>query len=147
LILFTVNLLKKEISRPVLGYLTSYNVLSLVLALIPGSLQYSEGTNWTPVWSLEFYILISVLFAGAIIIPQTVLSFKLYKKLKETFLKKNFYKLFIGSFINFVSMLSVAYYNAFPDNEVFRTVWGVITFFMIPSAGILIYLGMRNNLD
>jgi len=147
LMLFMVNLLNNAISKPILLYVITYSAIALIGALFPGSFQYSASANWIPIWSLGYYIFINLLFAIAIVFPQIILSFKIHNKLKDMILKKNFYKLFLGIFLDFAIIYATAYYNAFIDNEIFRAVWSVLTFFAIPSAGILIYLGIRNNLD
>lgn len=53
----------------------------------------------------------------------------------------------ISIVIQLVGIYFLGVYNAFPENDVFRAVWSILTFILIPLSGLMIYLGIGKNLE
>jgi hypothetical protein len=114
---------------------------------IPGaSVTLNASTNWSPVWSIPFFIYLTLVETIGAIIPSLYLSFKIYTKFEDLALKKK-WKYFIYGFC----ALTIFMYGIFISNtlniSIFRLSMGVIGLILALSGGYLIYKGVGSSLD
>ncbi|MHA1106620.1 MAG: hypothetical protein ACTSPN_13025 [Promethearchaeota archaeon] len=112
---------------------------------IPGA-GVTLNENWSPVWSLPFFIyVVSVVSIGAVI-PFLYLSLQIYKKFEDDILKKKW-----KSFIYGFCCLIVFLYGIFVSNtlniDIFRTVLGLLGLILALVAGYLMYNGVGRQLE
>ncbi|MBY9003817.1 MAG: hypothetical protein KGD73_07585 [Candidatus Lokiarchaeota archaeon] len=151
LVVFDLILLKSEkvitTTKQTLIFL-AYGIalFSMVFFLfIPGA-GVTLNANWSPVWSLPFFIyVISVVSIGAVI-PFLYLSLQIYKKFEDDILKKK-WKFFIYGFF----CLLVFLYGIFISNtlniDIFRTLLGLVGLILAIIAGYLMYSGVGRQLE
>ena len=151
LVVFDLILLKSEkvitTTKQTLIFL-AYGIalFSMVFFLfIPGA-GVTLNANWSPVWSLPFFIyVISVVSIGAVI-PFLYLSLQIYKKFEDDLLKKK-WKFFIYGFF----CLLVFLYGIFISNtlniDIFRTLLGLVGLILAIIAGYLMYSGVGRQLE
>jgi len=118
-----------------------------VLLFIPGyGVDISATTNWSPVWSLPFFIYVILVETIGAVIPIYYLSLQVYKKFEDDVLQKK-WKFFIYGF----SALAIFMYGIFIsntlNNSTFRVIMGFIGLILAISGGYLMYYGVGRSLS
>lgn len=147
IIFFSLNLLTKDKPfslKTEIILIISYSIVTFIVLYIPNGIYIGEITNWKPVYSWEFLIIIYLYLTFAIYIPEIYLSLRLLKKFSDERLKKKL-KLFIcGTFTIFSISYGTILYNTW-NNEIYKIIYTFISFLIIP-AGFLIFYGIGKDL-
>ena len=145
LLLFNLNLIQFEttIMKDII-IIIIYAILSFLIILYPGGITINESTNWMPVWSWEFLLIVNIFLSSFIIIPNIIISIKIYKKIKIKEIKKKWARFFFGLIGLAFVLYGTALYNTWND-PIFKLIWIPLTLIAIPS-GILIYYGIAKNI-
>ena len=147
LVIFLINLNKRNSNFSLekdFIIIFSYVFILLLLFNFPGGITINENTNWRPVFSWTFLISLYIFFTCFIIIPNIILSIKIYKKFEDKNLKKKLKLFFLGINGTFFTYYGLLLYNTW-DDPLFRAIWSVLSFIIIPS-GLLIYYGIGKDL-
>jgi hypothetical protein len=108
-------------------------------------ISISNETNWTPVYSIEFLIVVYIFFSLSITLPTLIYSIKLYNQFEDKNLKKKLRYFILGIFGMTVMLYGVVLFNTW-QNITFKSIWSILVIFiMIPSA-YSIYYGIGQNL-
>jgi len=150
LTLFTVSLIRQEesISKKVQTiYLISCLVVSSYLFFFfPDGIRLDETTDWIPVYSWQFSLLLIIFVSSAYVVPETYLLLKIYRSVVDKNVKARLRLFFLGLYIYLVSNYGIVLYNTWIDNQIYRTIYSVFAFFIfVPS--VLIYFGIRKEIS
>jgi hypothetical protein len=147
LIIFLINLLKTDEDFSLKKQLTIICLYAVSLFLIlnfPGGITINEDTNWRPVYSWSFLIVLYIFMTCIIAMPFFFLFLKLYNGFEDDNLKKKLMYFFIGfcgvAFVTYGAVL----YNTW-DDPIFKAIWIYLSFIVVLS-GYLIYYGMGRGL-
>ncbi len=121
-----------------------YGLLILIPFFIPEGFSFNESTNWIPIYSWNFLLVIYTIFTVMIIIPSTIYFKKLYNKFEKIELKKKLRYFTAGIYGMFFTSYGAVLYNTW-QNPIFKVVWTFLSLIIIPS-GLLIYYGIARNL-
>ncbi len=121
-----------------------YGLLISIPFFIPEGFSFNESTNWIPIYSWNFLIILYSIFTVMIIIPSTIYFKKLYNKFEKIELKKKLRYFTAGSYGMFFTSYGAILYNTW-QNPIFKVVWTFLSLIIIPS-GLLIYYGIARNL-
>jgi hypothetical protein len=69
----------------------------------------------------------------------------MYKLFEDKGLKKKLRYFSLGIFGTFISLYGLILYNTW-DDPLYKLIWGVISLFLVPISGFLIYYGIGHNL-
>ena len=142
LILFNLLLLKREnikiSNNKITIIILFYAFIIFSILYFPNGFIINEQTNWRPIWSWSFLIIIYVFMTGVILLPFTFLFYKLYKRFEDKDLKKRLKLFFIGFLGMAIGLYGAFLYNTW-DNYFFRTIWTIIVSFLAIGSGVLIY--------
>lgn len=144
LVMFSLSLYKLEShlsSRKIVFFTAIYSILVLCILAIPDGYAINENTNWKPVWTWSFLIIVYIFMACFTIFPFIILFFKIYKTFMEKELKRKLMYFFIGCCGMTISMYGGMLYNTW-DNVIFRLIWSICVLFIVIPSGILIYYGI-----
>lgn len=149
ILIFIHNLLKIDSIFSFKKYLLIviiYGIFSfLILIIVPDSIIINDFTNWIPIYSWNFLIIIYFYFTMVITIPTTLFSIKLYKKFEDQGLKKKLRRFMIGIMGMFIVFYGVVLYNTW-HVFAFRTIWSILVFILTIPSSLLIYYGIGHNL-
>lgn len=148
LVLFNLNLVKSQSqisNRKHLLIIFFYAIVFLAVLLIPNGITINEETNWFPVWSWWFFIIISIVTLVMIVCPIIMISAKLYKMFEDDALKKKFRLFFIGIIILLLGWYGAALYNTW-DNILFRSFWSIAGIIIVFTSGVIIYYTWGRNI-
>jgi len=142
LILFNINLIRIDseftIKKQTIIILI-YGLSIFLLLNIPGGITINEETNWSPLYSWYFLIILYIFFSVVIIVPFIFQIIKLYRTFEDKNLKKKL-RYFIVGFSGYIfSFYGVILYNTW-NEPTFRLIWNVlILVILIPSASLIYY--------
>ena len=107
LILFSYNLVTYPKTTPwwkLMVIFTIFAIGILISFFIPNGVSYDSYTNWVPIysWTFSTYLMI---YITVIVIPQTYLSLKIYRKMRDETLKQKFRLFLIGVFLIFANLM------------------------------------------
>ncbi|MFX1257942.1 MAG: hypothetical protein ACFFAN_08790 [Promethearchaeota archaeon] len=145
--IFIVNILNLEpgySSKRDIIIIIIYAICIIILMSFPGGITVNEKTDWIPIYSWTFFIISCILFTSIFILT-FILSFRLYRKLEDTKLKKKLKLFFIGIFVLFITIYGSALYNTW-NYPFFRVIWTFLSSILVITSGILIYYGIGQNL-
>lgn len=148
LVLFNVIILKtekKNISKLELIYIILYISILILCLLIPQGIKINESTEWRPIFSWLFLIIIYLFITFFIFLPLYFLSVKLYKSFEDTNLKKKLRYFYLGCFGLLFTLYGLVLYNTW-DNPIFRTIWSITTSIVYLPSTILIYYAWIHRL-
>ncbi len=148
LIIVMINLTNIESyisTKKQLLIIIAYLSIGLLILFIPGGITINESTNWTPVFSLTFFIIMYTFFSSIIFIPSLILSYKIYISFKDKKLKNKFLFFFIGIIGMLIAFYGLILFNTW-YNSTFRTIWTFLVFFIVVPSGIFIYYGIIHKL-
>ncbi|TFF88439.1 MAG: hypothetical protein EU549_03005 [Promethearchaeota archaeon] len=121
-----------------------YGVSIFLILLFPNGININETTNWRPVYSWSFLILIYIYFTSLIFVPVMFFLIKLYKSFEDNNLKSKMKYFSMGIAGMVIIFLGSILYNTW-RNTVFGIIWPIITLLIIPF-GLLIYFGIGRDL-
>lgn len=148
LIIFILHLLHSVPSlskKKQMSIIFTYGILSFILLFWPGGITINIHTNWIPIYSWQFLIVTYIFFTCTISVPTIVNLIKMYKLFEDKGLKKKLRYFSLGIFGTFISLYGLILYNTW-DEPLYKLIWGVISLFLVPISGFLIYYGIGHNL-
>ena len=148
LVLFNFFLYKLEDNIPttrLMSYILIYAILIFSILYFPNGITINEKTDWLPVWTWSFLIIMFIFTSIFIVIPFIILFIKLYGSFEDDNLKKKMRYFFIGfcgvTFSYFGGMLYITVYD-----PIFRALWNIILLFILIPSCVLIYYGIGSEL-
>lgn len=120
-----------------------YGFVTLLIFFIPDGITFTE--QWQPIYSWAFFAAIYTSFTIFITIPTIWYSRRLVRTFQDNILKKKLITFLIGVFAMYSVIYGAVLYLTW-QNPLFRTIWSVVTFFLMIPSGILIYLGIGREL-
>ncbi|MFX1338762.1 MAG: hypothetical protein ACFFDK_09145 [Promethearchaeota archaeon] len=123
-----------------------YAIALSCMIFIPNGVTINSSTEWKPVWSIPYFIYtITVLTVGAIV-PSLYFSYQIYKQFEDEKLKKKWGYFIIGLYGLIFLMYGTLTSNTLND-QTFRTVWAIISLFLITVPPYLVYYGVGKELE
>ncbi|TFG22288.1 MAG: hypothetical protein EU533_04445 [Promethearchaeota archaeon] len=120
-----------------ISYILIIAALVFSLMLYPNGLILNAATDWRPIWSWEFYVLVLIFTTFLIVIPLLYFQLKVYYSYKTPLFREKWRYFLIGTTMN--SFLSLgAFTYIFWDNALYRTIWSVVSLLIVLTS-ILIY--------
>ena len=144
--LFIITILKTELEFKKQYYILiiiMYAILSALLYFTPGGIVINE--NGSVLYSIPFFFIVYLFFTLSITIPTIHYSIRLYATFNDKKLKKKLRIFLFGVFQALVIIYGVVFFNT-TYNPLYKSIWGVIVFFLLLSAGLCIYYGLGKNL-
>ncbi|TFF84895.1 MAG: hypothetical protein EU518_02040 [Promethearchaeota archaeon] len=147
ILIFILNLVGSEekfSSKKQLTLIIFHFIICFLLLFIPNGINISIETNWTPVYSWTFFIIVNIYFTSLIFIPIFFLLISLYKNFEDKNLKTKLRYFILGIVGLTVSFYGFFLFNTWHDS-VFRIIWPFLSIIIIPSA-LSIYYGLGKDL-
>ena len=147
LVIFLKNLLKIEQDAQLKTDFIIVLVFALLLLLLPTltrGITFNEQTNWSPVFSWPFLILLYMLLTLMIFGPSISFLKKLYNRFENEDLKKKLRFFMIGCYGMMFSLYGAILYNTW-QNPIYKIIWSFLVLIIVPS-GFLIYYGIAHDL-
>ncbi|HUW89977.1 MAG TPA: hypothetical protein VMV43_05600 [Candidatus Nanopelagicaceae bacterium] len=125
----------------------------LFFIFLPGfGVTINEETNWSPVWSLPFFIYVALVETIGALIPSLYFSFQIYKKFEDEVLKKK-WRFFIFGFIALMTFMYAIFISntlanpATSNGSTFRLIIGVVGLILAILGGFLMYSGVGKQIE
>jgi len=148
IVVFNLILLKSEkaiTTRKQLIILIGYGIAMFSMILFYPSLGVTFNENWSPIWSVPFFLYVVAIETIAIF-STLYLSFQIYKKFEDELIKKK-WKFFIFGFCSILIFL----YGIFISNTLniseFRTVIGVVGLILALVGAYMMYYGVGRQIE
>lgn len=148
LVLFNINILETEktkISQKTYIYIVSYIIILVLCLLLPEGITINETTEWRPVFSWIFLIIIYIFISLFILLPLFFLSIKLFTSFQDKNLKNKLKFFFFGIFGLALTLYGLVLYNTW-ENEIFKSIWSIMTSVIIITSTALIYYAWIHRL-
>ena len=153
IVVFDLILLKSEkiiSTSKQLAILIAYGIVVLcmgIFLLIPGfGVTINAVTDWTPVWSIPFFIYVVLVLTCCATIPALYFSIKIYQKFEDEVLKKR-WRFFIYGFIALMTFMYAIFVSNTLANADFRLILGVIGIILALLGGFLVYFGVGKQIE
>ncbi|TFF88017.1 MAG: hypothetical protein EU550_02120 [Promethearchaeota archaeon] len=145
---FTLMLDKSKtlISNKLMFLLFSVYAFAIFLSwFIPNGVIINKETDWKPVWSdtYFFYLFFITLFIP--ITPSIVMSIKIYTRLKDNVIRKR-WRFFTVGIIFACLLYQGAMVSHFLNDPIFRSLWAIISFFLVVLSSLFMYYGVGRHL-
>ena len=125
----------------------------LFFLYIPGfGVTINVDTNWSPVWSLPFFIYVASVETIGALIPTLYFSFQIYKKFEDEMLKKKWRSFIFGFIALMTFMYAIFISNTISDpatsnGATFRLIIGVMGLILAILGGFLMYSGVGKQIE
>ena len=153
IVVFDLILLKSEkiiSTSKQLAILIAYGIVVLcmgIFLLIPDfGVTINAVTNWTPVWSIPFFVYVVVVLTCCATIPALYFSIKIYQKFEDELLKKR-WRFFIFGFIALMTFMYAIFVSNTLANTDFRLIIGVIGIILALLGAFLMYFGVGKQIE
>jgi len=153
IVVFDLILLKSEkiiSTSKQLAILIAYAIVLLcmgIFLLFPGyGVVINDTTNWTPVWSIPFFVYVVLVLTCCATIPALYFSIKIYQKFEDEELKKR-WKFFIYGFIALMTFMYAIFVSNTLANADFRLIIGVIGILLALLGAFLMYFGVGKQIE
>jgi hypothetical protein len=153
IVVFDLILLKSEkliSTSKQLVILITYGIVVLfmgIFLLIPGfGVTINAGTNWTPVWSIPFFVYVVLILTCFATIPSLYFSIKIYQKFEDQELKKK-WKYFIFGFIALMTFMYAIFISNTLAEATFRLIIGIMGLILALLGGFLMYFGVGKQIE
>ena len=147
--MFNLNLLKSKFEftrKKQLILFIIYAIASFVILLIPGGITIDASTDWRPLYTLTFSIILMIFATVFLIVPSFLFTLKIYKTFEDETIKKKWLYYLLGYCgLAFVFNILIIY-NSFTD-PIIRTLFSIISVIILIPSGILMYLGIGRQLS
>ena len=153
LVVFQVILLKSEsvfTKKKQLIIVISYSVVLLsMIGFMFGEETGVDikGPNWVPIYHLPIYIYLVVVHSIGSTIPTIYLSSMIYKKLKDTAIRKKWRFFMVG--IHSLNIFMYGTYTSYILEVVlpgFRFGWSIVGLILVVTGGYLVFYGVGRQL-
>lgn len=151
LILFTIEMhedfseIKQNSRLKELLIIIGNAALILIIIIFSDGIIINDETDWSPIWSWNFLILLYFYLTICILIPFVYFSIKMYLKMEDKILKRRWLLYFIGFFGMGLSIYGLILYNTW-NNLTFKIIWSIVGLLISTLSGFLIYYGIVRNL-
>jgi hypothetical protein len=153
IVVFDLILLKSEkiistSKQLMILFIYGIAMFSMVFLLfIPGfGVTINSGTNWSPVWSLPFFLYVVFVETIGALIPSLYFSFQIYKKFEDEVLKKK-WRFFIFGFIALMTFMYAIFISNFLGDPTIRLIIGVMGLILAILGGFLMYFGVGKQIE
>ncbi len=153
IVVFDLILLKSEkiiTTGKQLAILITYGIVLLCTGIFlqfPGyGVVINDATNWTPVWSIPFFVYVVLILTCCATIPALFFSIKIYQKFEDEELKKK-WRFFIYGFIALMTFMYAIFVSNTLANANFRLIIGVIGIILALLGGFLVYFGVGKQIE
>jgi small neutral amino acid transporter SnatA (MarC family) len=153
IVVFDLMLLKSEkviSTTKQLIILIAYGIAlfcMLFFLFIPGfGVSIGPSTSWSPVWSLPFFIYVTLVETIGAVIPSLYFSFQIYKKFEDEVLKKK-WKSFIYGIIALLTFMYGIFISNFLGDPTIRLIIGVMGLILAIFGGFLMYFGVGKQIE
>ena len=142
IVIFTwelTNIIKPAKFKKIFPMIISYAIISLCLIIQAQyfrGIRYDEQTGWIPLFHWSFTIVNWIVFIIFLVTPQSLMINKLFQTFEGEIIKKRIFRYLCSVYLEFLIILLLTLYHTFVDNQIFRTIYFIITF---PSALIAAY--------
>ncbi len=114
---------------------------------IPGSgVTINQGTGWSPVWSLPFFLYVVLVETIGALIPSLYFSFQIYKKFEDEQLKRK-WRFFIFGFIALMTFMYAIFISNYIGDPTVRLLIGVVGLMLAILGGFLMYFGVGKQIE
>ena len=114
---------------------------------IPGSgVTINQGTGWSPVWSLPFFLYVVFVETIGALIPSLYFSFQIYKKFEDEQLKRK-WRFFIFGFIALMTFMYAIFISNYLGDPTVRLLIGVVGLILALLGGFLMYFGVGKQIE
>jgi len=119
----------------------------LIFIFIPDfGITINQGTNWSPVWSLPFFIYVVLVETIGALIPSLIFSFQIYKKFEDEVLKKK-WRFFIFGFIALMTFMYAIFISNYLGDPTIRLIIGIMGLILAILGGFLMYFGVGQQIE
>ncbi|MHA1477884.1 MAG: hypothetical protein ACTSPU_06770 [Promethearchaeota archaeon] len=153
IVVFDLILLKSEkiiSTSKQLAILIAYGIVVFCMGfflLIPGfGVTINTVTDWTPVWSIPFFVYVVLILTCCATIPALYFSIKIYQKFEDEVLKKR-WRFFIYGFIALMTFMYAIFISNTLANADFRLIIGVIGIILALLGAFLMYFGVGKQIE
>jgi hypothetical protein len=153
IVVFDLILLKSEkvistSKQLIILFIYGIAMFSMVFLLfIPGfGVTINSGTNWSPVWSLPFFLYVVFVETIGALIPSLYFSFQIYKKFEDEVLKRK-WRFFIFGFIALMTFMYAIFISNFLGDPTIRLIIGVMGLILAILGGFLMYFGVGKQIE
>jgi len=153
IVVFDLILLKSEkvistSKQLIILFIYGIAMFSMVFLLfIPGfGVTINSGTNWSPVWSLPFFLYVVFIETIGALIPSLYFSFQIYKKFEDEVLKRK-WRFFIFGFIALMTFMYAIFISNFLGDATIRLIIGVMGLILAILGGFLMYFGVGKQIE
>ena len=153
IVVFDLILLKSEkvistSKQLIILFIYGIAMFSMVFLLfIPGfGVTINSGTNWSPVWSLPFFLYVVFVETIGALIPSLYFSFQIYKKFEDEVLKRK-WRFFIFGFIALMIFMYAIFISNFLGDPTIRLIIGVMGLILAILGGFLMYFGVGKQIE
>ncbi|MHA1391655.1 MAG: hypothetical protein ACTSQT_05375 [Promethearchaeota archaeon] len=117
------------------------------LLFVPGfGVTINSGTNWSPVWSLPFFLYVVFVETIGALIPSLFFSFQIYKKFEDEVLKRK-WRFFILGFIALMAFMYAIFISNYLGDPTIRLLIGVMGLILAILGGFLMYFGVGKQIE
>ena len=114
---------------------------------IPGSgVTINQGTGWSPVWSLPFFLYVVLVETIGALIPSLYFSFQIYKKFEDEQLKRK-WRFFIYGFISLMTFMYAIFISNYLGDPTVRLLIGLVGLILAILGGFLMYFGVGKQIE
>lgn len=148
LVLFNLLLLNKGVrysSKKIMLIVLFWIIIICITLSIPGGYTINEATNWRPVWTVWYFLVVFLTILIFIQIPFIVLFFKLNSLFEDKDIKKKLRWWFVG-FEGYSIGLYGVFFNNTVSNTLFQLIWPVIATALAIVSGLIIYRAWGQSL-
>ncbi|MBY9020688.1 MAG: hypothetical protein KGD67_06505 [Candidatus Lokiarchaeota archaeon] len=119
----------------------------LFFLFIPGfGVTIGPATSWSPVWSLPFFLYVTLVETIGAVIPSLYFSLQIYKKFEDEMLKKK-WKSFIYGIIALLTFMYGIFVSNLLGHPTFRLIIGVVGLILAIVGGFLMYFGVGKQIE
>jgi len=117
------------------------------LLFVPGfGVTINSGTNWSPVWSLPFFLYVVFVETIGALIPSLYFSFQIYKKFEDEVLKRK-WRSFMFGFISLMIFMYAVFISNYLGDPTIRLLIGVMGLILAILGGFLMYFGVGKQIE
>ncbi|TFG07147.1 MAG: hypothetical protein EU539_05710 [Promethearchaeota archaeon] len=143
-LIFNILILKSKVKfnrKKQYTLIIIYAVILLGILMIPNGVKINEQTGWRPIWSFNLFIYLIIIVTFFAVGPGLALSFKIFRKFRDTEIKQRWSCYLIGMCFLSVLMYAIMFAN-YSNYEPLRMVIGFFGIVLSITGGLLIYMGM-----
>jgi hypothetical protein len=109
-------------------------------------IRYDVGTDWIPVFSVQFAIISLIIISFYIVFPHTILSFQLFKIFQGE-VRRRITRYILAVYLEFLIVYVLILYNTFVANQVFEVLNLAISVPASLLSAYFIYKSLMERLE